>query len=51
MLAFSQKLEIGLLLTSNGGIIGFFANNESLTMDQYVLLEVLGSFNFFVRLL
>ena len=30
MLAFSLKLEIRLLLTNNGWIIGFFAINESL---------------------
>ena len=41
MLAFSLKLEIRLLLTNNGGIIGvFLLLTKVFIMDQYVLLEV-----------
>ena len=47
MLNFSLKLEIRLLLTNNGGITGVFLPlMKVFIMDQYLLLEVLGSFFF-----
>ena len=49
MLAFSLKLEIRFLVTNNGGIV-FLALMKVFIMDQYVLLEVFGWINVFVRL-
>ena len=46
-LTFSLKLEIRLLLTNTGGIIGVFLPLiKVFIMDQYVLLAWLGLFNF-----